>query len=164
MNSAEPPDTLTTRPSSTPTGTRFEYTGRHDRDAAELDAVRRLRPRLRALLTAERDDAVEIVNDLLARRGRSPGWSATTASTGTCTPSTRRRRWTERIAVETAMAMIDVIRADEMSRLGVCAQDDCERRPRPLAQPLEDLLRHHVQQPGRRGGLPRPQPLIVPRN
>ena len=23
------------------------------------------------------------------------------------------------------MAMIDVIRADEMSRLGVCAQDDC---------------------------------------
>jgi predicted RNA-binding Zn ribbon-like protein len=32
----------------------------------------------------------------------------------------------ERIAVETAMAMIDVIRADEMSRLDVCAQDDCE--------------------------------------
>ncbi len=31
-----------------------------------------------------------------------------------------------RIAVETAMAMIDVIRADEMSRLGVCAQDDCQ--------------------------------------
>ena len=30
-----------------------------------------------------------------------------------------------RIAVETAMAMIDVIRADEMSRLGVCADDDC---------------------------------------
>ena len=24
------------------------------------------------------------------------------------------------------MAMIDVIRADEMSRLGVCADDDCE--------------------------------------
>ena len=31
----------------------------------------------------------------------------------------------ERIAAETAMAMIDVIRADELSRLGVCAQDDC---------------------------------------
>ena len=24
------------------------------------------------------------------------------------------------------MAMVDVIRADEMSRLGVCADDDCE--------------------------------------
>jgi predicted RNA-binding Zn ribbon-like protein len=30
------------------------------------------------------------------------------------------------MAVEAAMAMIDVIRADEMSRLGVCADDDCE--------------------------------------
>jgi predicted RNA-binding Zn ribbon-like protein len=31
-----------------------------------------------------------------------------------------------RIAVETAMAMIDVIRADEHSRLGVCADAECE--------------------------------------
>jgi len=30
-----------------------------------------------------------------------------------------------RIVVETAMAMIDVIRSDEMSRLGVCADDTC---------------------------------------
>ena len=36
------------------------------------------------------------------------------------------RRWPTRIIVETAMAMIDVIRADEMSRLGICADDDCE--------------------------------------
>ena len=32
---------------------------------------------------------------------------------------------TTRITVETAMAMIDVIRADELSRLGVCADDTC---------------------------------------
>lgn len=31
-----------------------------------------------------------------------------------------------RIVVETAMAMIDVIRTDEMSRLGVCADDTCD--------------------------------------
>ena len=31
-----------------------------------------------------------------------------------------------RIAVETAMAMIDVIRADEMSRFAVCADADCQ--------------------------------------
>jgi predicted RNA-binding Zn ribbon-like protein len=30
-----------------------------------------------------------------------------------------------RIIVETAMAMIDVIRADEMSRLDICADDAC---------------------------------------
>jgi len=32
----------------------------------------------------------------------------------------------DRIAVETAMAMIDLIRADEMSRLGICADEDCD--------------------------------------
>ena len=32
----------------------------------------------------------------------------------------------ERILVETAMAMIDVIRADEMSRFGRCAAEDCD--------------------------------------
>ena len=32
----------------------------------------------------------------------------------------------DRILVETAMAMVDVIRADEMGRLGVCAADDCD--------------------------------------
>ena len=31
-----------------------------------------------------------------------------------------------RITVETAMAMVDVVRTDEMSRLGVCEDDDCD--------------------------------------
>jgi len=31
----------------------------------------------------------------------------------------------DRIAVETAMAMIDLIRADELSRLAVCAEQSC---------------------------------------
>ena len=48
------------------------FTGRHDGDAAELDALRALRPVLRELLTAERDHAAEIVNTLLAERGAAP--------------------------------------------------------------------------------------------
>jgi predicted RNA-binding Zn ribbon-like protein len=31
-----------------------------------------------------------------------------------------------RVAVEAAMAMVDVIRADELSRLSVCADERCE--------------------------------------
>jgi predicted RNA-binding Zn ribbon-like protein len=31
-----------------------------------------------------------------------------------------------RLAVDAAMAMADVVRADEMSRLGICADDDCD--------------------------------------
>ena len=60
-----------------------------------------------------------------------------------------------RIVVEAAMAMIDVIRADEMSRLGVCADDDLpRRRARPVPQPLEAVLLDHVRQPQRGGGVP----------
>jgi predicted RNA-binding Zn ribbon-like protein len=31
-----------------------------------------------------------------------------------------------RVAVETAMAMVDLIRADELSRLAICADDTCD--------------------------------------
>jgi predicted RNA-binding Zn ribbon-like protein len=102
------------------------YTGRHDRDEAEHEEVRALRPHLRELLTANRDTAVQMVNDILERANATPklvrhddlDWHLHVVD-----PETPLA---ERIAVETAMAMIDVIRADEMSRLDVCAQDDCE--------------------------------------
>jgi predicted RNA-binding Zn ribbon-like protein len=105
---------------------RFEYTGRHDRDRAELDEVRALRPRIRELLTSDRDTAVGLVNTMLAEARAVPqlvrhdrfDWHL--HAVGTDEPLATR------ILVETAMAMIDVIRADEMSRLGVCADDACE--------------------------------------
>jgi predicted RNA-binding Zn ribbon-like protein len=126
VNSAEQPDTLTSVAELDDFWTRFEYTGRHDRYQAELAAVRRLRPRLRTLLTARREEAVAIVNDLLEQADATPrlvrhdelDWHLHVVD-----PETPLA---ERIAAETAMAMIDVVRADEISRLGVCAQDDCE--------------------------------------
>ena len=125
VNSAEAPDTLTSMTELDAFWDDFGYTGRHDHDNPELDAVRRLRPRLRTLLTAERDEAVAIVNDLLAEAGAVPrlvrhdrfDWHLHVVD-----PETPLD---ERIAAETAMAMIDVIRGEELSRLGVCAQDDC---------------------------------------
>jgi predicted RNA-binding Zn ribbon-like protein len=104
----------------------WSYTGRHDATSAELESLRRLRPALRALLLAERDEAAEMVNRMLA--------------TAKALPQLRRhdhwdwhlhavdpdRPLEERVVVETAMAMVDVIRADEMSRLARCAADDCE--------------------------------------
>ena len=94
--------------------------------SAELDAVREMRPRLRELLTAPREEAVEIVNEMLADAQAVPqlvrhgqwDWHVHAVDPTSPLPT--------RICVETAMAMIDVIRADEMSRLGVCADDDCE--------------------------------------
>ena len=104
----------------------WTYTGRHDATAEELTAVRRLRPRLRELLLAERDEAAELVNRMLAQAKALPqlrrhdhwDWHVHAVDPDSPLPT--------RICVETAMAMIDVIRADDMSRLGVCADDDCE--------------------------------------
>jgi len=126
VNSAEDPDTLTTQAELDRVWDEFQYTGRRDRTQAELDAVRALRPRLRALLTSDRDGAVGLVNELLSEAQAVPqlvrhdtfDWHIHAIETSE--PLDRR------IAVETGMAMVDVIRADEMSRLAVCADDTCE--------------------------------------
>jgi predicted RNA-binding Zn ribbon-like protein len=126
VNSAEPPDTLTSLADLDDFWTRFGYTGRHDRDDAELAAVRQLRPRLRTLLTAERDEAVEIVNDLLERADATPRLVRHDDVDWHLHVVDPEMPLAERIAAETSMAMTDVVRADEMSRLGVCARDDCQ--------------------------------------
>src|SRR5690348_3899751 len=104
----------------------WEWTGSHTGDEAELRAVRELRPRLRRLWTVDTDEAVALVNELLAEAGALPQlvrhgeWSWHLHATPPEAPLATR------MAVEAAMAMVDVIRADELGRLRVCAADDCE--------------------------------------
>jgi predicted RNA-binding Zn ribbon-like protein len=125
-NSALEPDTLTTVADLEAFFVDWGYTGHRAGDAAELEAVRQLRPRLRSLLTAGRDEAVEIVNAWLAEANAVPrlvrheplDWHIHAVDDDSPLPT--------RILVETAMAMIDVIRSDEMSRLGICADEGCE--------------------------------------
>jgi predicted RNA-binding Zn ribbon-like protein len=126
VNSAEEPDTLTDIAELDAWYAEHGFTGRHDRDEAELQALRALRPVLRTLLLAERDDAAELTNTLLAdaralpqlRRHDGLDWHIHAVPSDA--PLERR------VAVEVAMAMIDVIRADEHSRLSVCADARCE--------------------------------------
>ena len=125
VNSAEEPDTLDSVAALDAFFAEHHYTGRHERTRAELEEVRALRPRLRSLLVAERDDAVELVNawlreaDAVPRLVRHEGFDWHLHAIGDDRPLA------ERIVVETAMAMIDVIRSGEHSRLGACAADDC---------------------------------------
>lgn len=125
VNSAEPPDTLTTVAALDEFHREHTYTGRHDGDEAELTAVRAARPRLRELLTADRDSAVALVNEILAEAGALPqlvrhdGWDWHLHVVGPEAPLATR------IAVETAMAVIDLVRADELGRLSVCTADGC---------------------------------------
>ena len=126
VNSAEPPDTLTTPAALDAFFAAHRYTGGRTHDDAELVAVRALRAPLRALLTADRDEAVAHTNRILAERRAVPqlvrhdGWDYHLHATDPSAPLA------DRIAVETAMAMVDIVRADELSRLTVCADETCD--------------------------------------
>jgi predicted RNA-binding Zn ribbon-like protein len=126
VNSAEEPDTLRTPAQLDAFFAEHGYSGARTGDAAELAAVRALRRPLRALLTGDRDDAARTVNRMLADHDARPqlvrhdGWDYHVHAVAADAPLA------DRIAVETAMAMIDVIRADELSRLSVCADAGCD--------------------------------------
>ena len=126
VNTAEPPETLTTVSELDAFYERFEYTGRHDRTRAELTEVRALRPRLRSLLLAERDEAAGLVNTILSDAGAVPRLVRHPPLDWHIHAVPPDAPLAIRIAVETAMAMIDVIRADEHSRLAICADADCD--------------------------------------
>ncbi len=125
VNSGVDPDTLTEVAHVAAWFEAHGYSGRRDGDEGELAALRALRPVLRDLLTTDRDRAAELVNAMLADAGAVPqlvrhdalDWHVHAVSTDA--PLDRR------VVVETAMAMVDVIRADELSRLSVCADDRC---------------------------------------
>jgi len=125
VNSAEEPDTLTTVGELDAFYREHLYTGSRTHDRAELDQVRALRAPLRDLLTSSRDDAVAIVNRMLADAQAVPQLVRHDGEDWHLHATDWSAPFAQRIAVETAMAMVDVIRADEMSRLGVCADDGC---------------------------------------
>lgn len=125
VNSDGEPDTMTTVGDLDRWYREHAYSGRHDGDDRELRALRGLRPRLRKLLTSGRDAAALEANAVLAEAKAVPqlvrhgglDWHIHAVSGDA--PLHRR------VAVETAMAMVDVIRADELSRLSVCADEGC---------------------------------------
>ena len=126
VNSAAGPDTLETGAQLDAFVTGHGYTGSRRYDRAELDEVRRVRPRLRELLTSDRDTAAELVNEMLLETGALPQLVRHDGLDWHIHAVGADRTLAERILVETAMAMVDVVRADELSRLDVCADEDCD--------------------------------------
>jgi predicted RNA-binding Zn ribbon-like protein len=104
----------------------WQWTGSRRRNRAELDAVRALRPRLRAVWQQDTDGAVRIVNQLLREGNALPQltkhdeWDYHLHATSPDAPLA------DRMAVEAAMAFVDVIRTGELGRLRVCDGDDCQ--------------------------------------
>ena len=101
------------------------WTGARAHDQAELDAVRRLRPRLERLWEMDEDAAAGLVNTLLREASALPQlvkhdqWDYHLHATPPDAPLA------DRMAVEAAMAFADVIRSRQLERLRLCAADDC---------------------------------------
>jgi predicted RNA-binding Zn ribbon-like protein len=126
VNSALEPVTMTTPEELDEFLSDFGFTGRHDGDQAEVDAVHAILPQLRELLTSDRDHAAALVNEMLFQAKALPQLARHDGYDWHLHAIANDQPLADRITVETAMAMIDVIRADEFSRLGICADEDCE--------------------------------------
>lgn len=102
------------------------WSGSRTHDQRELDTTRALRQVLRHFWEAGTDEAVAIVNRLLAEGAALPqlvrhdDWDWHLHATRPEAPLATR------MSVEAAMAMVDVVRADELSRLRICAAADCD--------------------------------------
>ena len=102
------------------------WTGQRQGTAAELRAVQELRPRLRRLWYADEDEIVAIVNallrecDALPQLVRHDEWAYHLHATPSDAPLASR------MAVEAAMAFVDVVRGGELGRLRVCEHPDCD--------------------------------------
>ena len=105
---------------------KHRYSGRFDRDAAELESVLDTRTRFRALWDLTLDQLVTATNAMLSDASAVPflvkhdnfDWHlhATPADAPLA----------ERMRVEVALALADVVRTATMSRMRVCAADDCD--------------------------------------
>jgi predicted RNA-binding Zn ribbon-like protein len=106
--------------------TEWGWTGSRRHSRAELELVQRLRPQLRRIWHEDEDGAVEIVNRLLREAHALPQlakhdeWAYHLHATSPEAPLA------DRMMVEAAMGVVDVIRSGELDRLRVCAADDCE--------------------------------------
>ena len=134
------------------------WTGDRRRDEAELRAVRELRPRLRRLWEVDEPTVVEIINGLLREASALPQlvrhdeWDYHLHATPPEAPLATR------MAVEAAMAFVDIVRGEEFDPAAdLRVSDLLERGDRPVQEPVEALLRGRLWQSRRRRRLPRPQ-------
>ena len=104
----------------------WQFTGRRDHDANEVEEVQATRAELPRLWKLPTDDAVPILNKMLADGNARPWLYRHDGLDWHLHASELDAPLAERIAVDIAIALIDVIRAGEQSRLRVCEAEDCD--------------------------------------
>jgi predicted RNA-binding Zn ribbon-like protein len=105
---------------------RFPFSGVIHSDDVELAEVRALRERLRPIWhTQDRDVAARLVNDILREADARPYLSKHDAFDWHLHVTEPDAPLAQRIGAEAAMGFLDLIRADALDRLRICAADDC---------------------------------------
>lgn len=105
---------------------KWTYTGRFDRDDAELDQVLENRALFRRLWSLPTDDAVVEVNSMFREAGALPYLTKHDHYDWHLHATDQEAPLAERMRVEVAIAFADVIRTASMDRLRVCGADDCD--------------------------------------
>ena len=126
VNTASDPDTLRTQEDLVRFLDEEGWFGGRAGDPAELEGVRALRPRLGELWSLEEAELVPSLNAILTEAEALPqlvdhdglGWHIHAVP--------QEAPLATRMAVEAAMALIDVVRSGELDRLKRCAADDCD--------------------------------------
>ena len=104
----------------------WAWTGSRRRDQRELDEVRALRPRLRRLWELDEEGVVEEVNAMLREARALPQLVTHDGREYHPHATSPDAPLVDRMAVEAAMAFVDVVRQQELDRLRICGADDCD--------------------------------------
>jgi predicted RNA-binding Zn ribbon-like protein len=118
-------DELATREQLAALLARYTFSGRIDGDEAELHDVRAARDEVRRVWLLNRDAAVDAVNGMLQRASAMPYLVRHDGIDWHMHATPPDAPLGERMRVEASLALMDVIRMDEMQRLRTCEADDC---------------------------------------
>jgi predicted RNA-binding Zn ribbon-like protein len=105
---------------------QWGWTGSRRHDRRELDEVRALRPRLRRLWELDEDGVVAQVNEMLRDARALPQLVAHDQWGYHLHATSSQAALADRMAVEAAMAFVDVVRLGELDRLRVCDAGGCD--------------------------------------
>lgn len=105
----------------------WEWTGPLPRTRAGLEQVHALRPQLRQIWQAPLADQVELINALLHEHRALPRLVQHGEYEWHVHATEDDAPMHVRMAVEAAMALVDLVRAQETERLRNCAAEDCDR-------------------------------------
>ena len=133
-------DLLNTVPGATGSGTdeistqeqldvllvKHQYSGRFDRDAAELASVREIRARFRRIWMMPRDELVGEINAMLRDANAQPQLRRHDGIDWHLHAVPLDAPLAQRMEVESAMALLDVARSNETSRMRHCEAFDCD--------------------------------------